>query len=200
MSSPGTEPEEFRASWAQTWHTHIKPFLISNILIALVAWVIGYALGGPIVSVILPIVLVGGLVMLQRVWSRGHGLRLSHNGVEFLRRDGKVVRIRWADIERVTLLAQKQTGVIAPYGPARAAAASDAAAFAEANSGAGITGMGDVLTYDQAAQQQRRGPDWVRFGEPIQVNMRLVVVDRTWQSDRVGEWFRSYRPDLMPPL
>jgi len=198
MSSPGNEPEEFRASWTQTWHTHIKPFLISNILIALVSWVIGYVIGGPVGSVLLPVVLAGGITLLQRVASRGHALRLSAEGIEFLRRDGQIVRMRWADIEQVTLLSQKQTGVIAPYGAARAAAASDAQAFAAANTGAGLIGMGDILTHAQVAQQERQGRQaWLRFAEPIQVNMRLVVVDRTWQTDRVGEWFRRYRPDLM---
>jgi hypothetical protein len=198
MTSPGTEPEEFRASWTQTWHTHIKPFLLSNILIALVSWVIGYAVGGPVVSVVLPVVLVGGITLLQRVASRGHGLRLSANGVEFLRRDGQVVRLRWADIQGVTVLGQRRTGVIAPSGVARTVASGDSAAFAAANTGAGLVGIGDVLTREQVAQQHQRGPGWVRFGDPTEVNMRLVVVDRQWQTDRIGEWFRQYRPDLVP--
>jgi hypothetical protein len=197
MSSPSPAPEEFRASWTQTWHTHIKPFLISNILIALVSWVIGYAIGGPVFSVILPVVLVAGITLLHRTVSKGHALRLSANGVEFLRRDGRIVRIRWADIQQVTVMAQKKSAVIAPAGIARTAASGDAAAFAAANTGAGIVGQGEVLTHDQVAQQARQGQTWLRFGEPIEVSMRLVVVDRAWQSGRIGEWFRQYRPDLM---
>jgi hypothetical protein len=143
------------------------------------------------------VVLVGGMTLLQRVASRGHGLRLSPSGVEFLRRDGLITRMRWADIQAVVLFNQRRTGVVAPYGVGRAAASAGSAAFAEANSGAGITGLGDVLTHTQVAQQHQHGAEWVRFGDPQAVNMRLAVVDRTWFAGRVGEWFRKYRPDLL---
>ncbi|GAA0726664.1 hypothetical protein Drose_12140 [Dactylosporangium roseum] len=198
MSLPGGGSEEFRATWRQTWHTHIKPFLISNILIAVVAWVLGYVFGGPVVSVLPPVVLVGLITLLQRVASRGHGLRLSADGVEFLRRDGVVVRMRWADIRGIAVLDQRRTGVIAPYGVARAAAAADSAAFAAANTGDGLVGIGEVLTPAQAAQQRQAGPAWQPLGKTGAASLRLAVVDREWRTGRIGEWFRAYRPDLMP--
>jgi hypothetical protein len=194
---PGSRPEEFRATWAQTWHTHMKPFLIANVIVAILSFMIGYMIGGYLVSVVLPVALVGAVTLLQRIASRGHGLRLSPTGVEFLRRDGVVIRMRWADIQGIVLFNQRQTGVVAPYGVGRAAASAGSAAFAEANSGAGITGLGEVLDHTQVAQQQRHGEEWVRFGDPQTVNMRLAVVDRRWIAGRVGEWFRQHRPDLL---
>ena len=198
MTLPGSEPEEFRASWRQTWQTNIRPFLVSNILIALVTWMLGYMFGGPVVSVLLPVGLVGLITLLHRVASRGHGLRLSPNGVEFLRRDGVVVRMRWADIERIAVLSQRQTGVIAPYGAARAAAASDSAAFAQANTGDGLVGIGEQLTRAQVAQQRQAGPVWQPLGTTGEAFLRLTLVDREWRTGRIGEWFRAYRPDLAP--
>ncbi|MFU8875751.1 hypothetical protein [Micromonospora sp. SL4-19] len=52
--------------------------------------------------------------------------------------------MRWADIQGITVLGQRRTGVIAPTGAARA------------------------------------------------------IADRDWRTGRIGEWFRVYRPDLMP--
>ncbi|MCW3838988.1 hypothetical protein ONA70_02610 [Micromonospora yasonensis] len=181
-----------------TWYTHIKPFLKSNILIALITWVLGYMFGGPVFSVLLPVILVGLITLLHRVASRGHGLRVSANGVEFLRRDGVVVRMRWADIQGITVLAQRRTGVVAPTGAARSVAAADSAAFAAANTGHGIVGIGEVLTRAQVAQQRQAGPVWQPFGKTDDAFLRLTLVDREWRTGRIGEWFRAYRSDLMP--
>ncbi|WP_213452027.1 hypothetical protein [Rhizomonospora bruguierae] len=200
MTLPGNGPEEFRASWRQTWHTHIKPFLVSNILIALVTWVLGYVFGGPVLSVLLPVGLVGLVTLLQRGASRGYVLRLSANGVEFLRRHGVVVRMKWADIQAITVLTQGRTGiVIAPTGAARSIVAADSAAFAAANTGYGIVGVGEVLTPLQAAQQRRAGPAWQPAGTVREASLRLAAVDHDWRTGRIGEWFRVYRPDLLTP-
>jgi hypothetical protein len=196
MSLPGDQPEVFRADWAQTWRTHIRPFLISNILVALVAWVLGYALGGPIFSVLLPIILVGGMTLLQRYASHSQGLRLSGHGIEFLRRNGSVVRLRWSDIERIEVLAQKKAGSVAPTAAGRAAAGASAQAFADANTGAGLIGNGDVLTTDEEMRYQGQPQAWQTTGQPVRVNMPLVKVDTQWATGRIGELIYAHRPDL----
>jgi hypothetical protein len=198
MTEPGTQAEEFRATWSQTWHTHAKPFLATNIVLALLCFVIGYVVAGYAGMILLPVLVVGGMTLLQRVASRGHGLRLSPSGVEFLRRDGKVVRMRWPDIQGVVVINRRSGTVIAPYGVGRAAAQAGVDMFADANSGPGITGVGEVLTEVQAAQQAQHGPAWVPFGDPLTVNMSLAMIDRGWPAGRIGDWFRRYRPDLLP--
>ncbi|WP_432985991.1 hypothetical protein [Dactylosporangium sp. CA-233914] len=195
MSEPAAQAEEFRATWSQTWHTHVKPFLVTNIVVAILAFMIGYVAGGYAGAILLPIVLVGGVTWLQRIASRGHGLRLSSVGVEFLRRDGKVVRMRWADIQGVVLINRRAGTVIAPYGVGRAAAQAGVEMFADANSGPGITGVGEILDRGTAAAQ--RGGPWVPAGDPQTVNMSLAMIDRGWPRGRIGEWFRRYRPDLL---
>lgn len=193
------ETEEFRATWAQTWHNNLKPYLVTNTLVVLLAWVIGYVIGGYLISVLLPVALLAGLTLLHRLASRGHGLRLSPTGVEFLRRDGKNVRMRWPDVKGVVVINRKTNVVIAPWGVGRAAAQTGAEMFAEANSGPGITGLGEVLGRAEVAQQARLGPAWAPLAQPVEVNMNLVLIDRNWMTGRIGEWFRRYRPDLLPP-
>ncbi|WP_432835371.1 hypothetical protein [Dactylosporangium sp. CA-092794] len=192
------QPEEFRATWAQTWHTHVKPFLVANIVVALLSFMIGYAVGGYPGAIILPVVLVGGMTLLQRVASRGHGLRLSPTGVEFLRRDGRIARVRWPDIEAVVVINRRTSAVIAPYGVGRAAAEQGAAAFADANSGPGITGVGELLGPAAVARQHAHGPSWLPLAEPQALRLSLAMIDRSWPAGRIGDWFRRYRPDLLP--
>ncbi|MEV6932778.1 hypothetical protein AB0M46_50960 [Dactylosporangium sp. NPDC051485] len=198
MTSPSPSAEEFRATWSQTWKTHLKPYLAANIVVALLSWMIGYVIGGYVMSVVLPVLLVGGMVLLHRVASRGHGLRLSPTGVEFLRRDGKIARMRWPDIGGVVLINRRTSAVIAPWGPGRAAAQLGADMFADANSGPGITGVGELLSQSQAAQQRQAGPEWVPLAEPQALNMSLAMIDRDWPKGPIGAWFRRYRPDLLP--
>ncbi|MFJ8582575.1 hypothetical protein [Micromonospora sp. NPDC093277] len=148
---------------------------------------------------LLPVGLVTLITLLHRVASRGHGLRLSATGVEFLRRDGVVVRMRWADIREITVLAQRRTGAVAPTAAARAIVAADVAAFAAANTGHGIVGTGEVLTRAQVAQQRQAGPVWQPLGETSsEAFLRLTLIDRDWRAGRIGDWFRVYRPDLAP--
>ncbi|WP_433215105.1 hypothetical protein ACQP00_05250 [Dactylosporangium sp. CS-047395] len=192
------EPEEFRASWGQTWHTYAKPFLAANILLALLLFVIGWIIGGYAGMVLAPVIGVGAITLFQRMASRSHGLRLSDTGVEFLRRDGVIVRMRWPDIQGVVVINRRSGTVIAPYGVGRAAAQSGVDMFADANSGPGITGIGEVLDHRQVEAQRRHGPTWVPLAEPQKVNMSLAMIDRSWPRDRIGDWFRRYRPDLLP--
>ncbi|WP_433056697.1 hypothetical protein [Dactylosporangium sp. CS-033363] len=192
------EPEEFRATWNQTWHAYAKPFLAANILLALLLFVIGWMIGGYAGMVLAPIIGVGAITLFQRMASRGHGLRLSDTGVEFLRRDGVIVRMRWPDIQGVVVMNRRSGTVIAPYGVGRAAAQSGVDMFADANSGPGITGIGEVLDHRQVEAQRRHGPAWVPLAEPQKVNMSLAMIDRSWPRDRIGDWFRRYRPDLLP--
>jgi hypothetical protein len=193
------DTEEFRATWAQTWHNNLKPYLATNILVVLLAWVIGYAIGGYLLSVVLPVAILAALTLMHRWASRGHGLRLSPTGVEFLRRDGKHVRMRWPDVKGVVAINRKTNVVIAPWGAGRAAAQAGAEMFAAANSGPGITGRGEVLGHAEVARQAQAGPAWVPLAEPVEVNMNLVLIDRNWMTGRIGDWFRRYRPDLLPP-
>lgn len=199
MSIEDGQPEEFTASWAQTWHNFVKPFLPSNILIFLVLWVLGYALGGPVVSVVLPIVVSGGIVGLQRVASRSSAVRISGYGIEVRRRNGELIGVRWGDVERVVILDKRRAGVIAPYGMPRAAAQASAAQFASANTGPGLVGQGTRLSPVSAAQVAG-SPAWLE--QPAQreaVQLFLMVVDRRWPQGRIGEWVRRYRPDLLAP-
>ncbi len=191
------EPEQFRASWAQTWHNYSKPFLPTNIVVALLMFVIGYMIAGYPGMVLGPILVVGGITALHRVASRGPGLRLSPTGVEFLRRDGRTVRMRWADVQSVAVINRRSGTVIAPYGVGRAAAQAGVDMFADANTGPGLTGVGEILDHQQAEQQQRHGAEWVPFGDPLTVNMSLAMIDRGWTSGRIGDWVRRYRPDLL---
>ncbi|MEU7870726.1 hypothetical protein [Dactylosporangium sp. NPDC049140] len=200
MTEPVSEAqaEEFRATWTQTWHNYAKPFLVTNIVVALLCFMIGYVIAGYPGMILLPVAVVGGVTLLQRAASRGHGLRLSPTGVEFLRRDGKVVRMRWADIQGVVVINRRSGTVIAPYGVGRAAAQAGVDMFADANTGPGITGVGEILDHTQAERQRQQGPVWVPFGDPLTVNMSLAMIDRGWPAGRIGEWFRRYRPDLLP--
>ncbi|WP_433083615.1 hypothetical protein ACQP1P_05215 [Dactylosporangium sp. CA-052675] len=192
------EPEEFRASWAQTWHNYSKPFLPTNILVALLMFVIGYMIAGYAGMVLGPVLVVGAITLLHRVASRQQGLRLSPNGVEFLRRDGKIVRMRWADIQSIVVINRRSGTVIAPYGVGRAAAQAGVDMFADANTGPGLTGVGEILDHGQVERQRQHGAQWVPFGDPLTVNMSLAMIDRGWTSGRIGDWFRRYRPDLLP--
>ncbi|MFB9444313.1 hypothetical protein Dvina_06315 [Dactylosporangium vinaceum] len=192
------EPEEFRATWAQTWHNYAKPFLAANVVVALLCFMIGYVVGGYVGCVLLPVAVVGGVTLLQRVASRGHGLRLSPTGVEFLRRDGVVVRMRWPDIQGVVVINRRSGTVIAPYGVGRAAAQAGADMFADANTGPGLTGVGEILSADQAARQRQLGPAWVAMADPQTVHMSLILIDRAWTAGRIGDWLRHYRPGLLP--
>ncbi|MFI5906780.1 hypothetical protein [Dactylosporangium sp. NPDC051541] len=192
------EPEEFRASWAQTWHNYAKPFIVTNVLVALLCFVIGYIIAGYPGMVLMPVLVVAGITWLQRIASRGHGLRLSPTGVEFLRRDGVVVRMRWPDIQGVVVINRRSGTVIAPWGAGRAAAQAGVDMFADANTGPGVTGVGEILSPAQVDKQRQAGPAWVALADPQTVNMSLSMIDRGWPAGRIGDWFRRYRPDLLP--
>jgi hypothetical protein len=195
------QPEVFRPTWAQTWQLNLRPWLPVNIVILLLTWVIGYVVAGPVGSVVIPVVLIAAIVALSRYASRSQGLRVSGYGVELLRRDGGIVRMRWPDIEQVAVVAQRGRSIVAPYGVARAAAGASMSAYVAANTGPGLLGRGESLTPAEVEQQRRHGPGWLRYRETLdQFGLRLVVIDRDWQNGSIGEWVRAYRPDLLPPV
>lgn len=201
MTVQDGQPEVFRPTWSQTWRLNLRPWVPVNIVVLLITWVLGYIVGGAVGSVVIPVVLIAAIVALSRYASRSQGLRLSGYGVELLRRDGGVVRMRWPDIEQVAVVAQRGRSIVAPYGVARAAAGASMSAYVAANTGPGLLGRGESLTAAEEAQQRTHGPEWLRYRETLdQFGLRLVVIDRDWQSGRIGEWIRAYRPDLLPPV
>lgn len=201
MSVHDGQPEEFRPGWAQTWSTNLRPTLPLNILLLLLCWVLGYIFGGTVGSVVLPVVVVGGLVAWARYASWAQGVRVSAYGVEFLNRNGSTVRMRWDDIERIAILATRGPGfAVAPTAVARGVMRASSAAVADANTGPGLVGLGERLTAAEAKGQWAQGPAWVPVRPTVQMLLRLTQVDRNWQQGSIGDWMRRYRPDLLPPL
>lgn len=196
MAIEDGQPELFTATWTQTWHNFIKPFLPSNILVFILLLGLGYLAGGPVVAVVLPVLVIGGIIGLMRVASTGNRVRVSGYGIEVLSR-GRLVGLRWADITQVVVLDKKRSGVIAPYGVARASAGASAGLFADANTGPGLLGQGTVLDPQRAGTAMDAGPHWLEEqAQQVPVKMFLMVVDRDWPTGRIGEWVRRYRPDL----
>ncbi|GAA5185181.1 hypothetical protein GCM10023322_28320 [Rugosimonospora acidiphila] len=201
MTMRDGRPEVFRPAWAQTWQTVLRPWLVTDILILFVGGAVGYVIGGPVVSVVLPVAVVAALVALSRYRSWSQVVRLSEYGVELLRRNGGVTRMRWSDVERIAVVAQRGRSVLAPYGVGRAAAAGSMAAFVAANTGPGLLGRAEHLTRSEAERQRGQGPAWQPSGRELEpLAVRLVVIDRNWITGPIGDWVRLYRPDLLPPV
>lgn len=195
MSIEDGQPEQFTATWTQTWHNFLKPFLPTNIVVFVVLFMLGYVLGGPVVSVVLPVVVVGGMVGLGRLSSTRNGVRVSGYGIE-VRSRGSLVGLRWADIGDVVVLNKRTSTVVGTYGLALGAARASAQGFASANSGPGLVGQGSVLRVSQAGTALA-DPRWLAAqSQQVPVKMFLAVVDRDWPTGRIGAWLRVYRPDL----
>lgn len=201
MTMQDGQPEVFWPTWSQTWQVNLRPWLAVNIVILLLTWVLGYIVGGPVASVVIPVVIIVAVVGLSRYASRSQGLRMSAYGVELLRRDGGIVRMRWPDIEQIAVVAQRGRSIVAPYGIARAAAGASMSAYMAANTGPGLLGRGESLTPAEAQQQRQQGSAWLTYRQTLdQFGLRLVVIDRDWLNGPIGDWIRRYRPDLLPPV
>jgi hypothetical protein len=197
MAVEDGQPERFTADWAQTWRNFVKPMLPSTILLVVLSFVLGYAVGGPVGCVALPVLLAAAMVGLARLASTRSAVRVSGHGIEVLSR-GRVTGLRWADVDQVMILDKRRAAVVAPYGPALGAARASAQGLANANSGPGLVGTGTVLTQLDSDRVLRAGPDWLdQQGQQVPVRMFLTVVDRDWTAGPIGAWVRRYRPDLL---
>jgi len=192
MSMDDGTPEVFNASWAQTWRNALRPTLPTTILVVLISWVIGYIVGGVAGSLLLPVALVGLIVLIARLGTTRHRVRVSPQGIEVIG-PKQHAGIRWANIDRVAVLKGRRPRTITVGDGAEAVATLSAAGIALANTGAGLVGLG----FASKPASPLPDPTWLLTdAQPVQVSLFLTVVDRNWQRGPIGAWLRRYRPDL----
>jgi hypothetical protein len=184
---------EFRATWPQTWR-RIMPMVPSLVLMVLLLWVVGYVLGGPVTSVVAPVVTVGLIIALHRWASRIEVLRMSPDGVELRSRRGSVQRMSWADVEAIADLVVTGRRVPFARGVAGSVAVAGLQGVAAALSGPGLVGWGEHLTVFGKPPTGVRRDAQGRY----RVAIGLTEIDRHWQRGKIGAWVGHYRPDLLP--
>jgi hypothetical protein len=192
MAIEDGQPEIFTPTWAQTWHAVIRPLLPMNLLLLGLCWAIGYVLGGPLWSVLLPVLVVGATTLLARIGTRSLRVRVSGYGIELLR-GSRSRGVAWPNLDRVELLTRRGSPVVGPRGVAGVVAGASMASYGSANTGPGLIGAGSVLTRPTPADLARQPPR-------ERILLPLFSVDRRWHAGRIGDWVRAYRPDLMADL
>ena len=192
MSMDDGTPEVFGATWAQTWRNALRPTLPTTILVVLISWVIGYVMGGVAGSLILPVVLVGLIVVIARLGTTRHRVRVSPQGIEVIG-PKQHVGMRWASIDRVAVLQGRRASTVTVGDGAAAAAQLSVEGVARANTGPGLVGSGLASKPVSPVPS----PAWLLADTPpVQVSLLLTVVDRNWRRGPIGAWLRRYRPDL----
>lgn len=198
MSYPNQAlPREFRMAGGG-FGKMVLPFVALLVFFAVIMLLLGSVFAGLVGGIIAAVVGTGALVgVLWTKFSRmkqGTVVRFSEYGVELSDQLGYQIRLNWPDITRV--------------GEVRSQMANPTAIGTE---GGVHVGAGAVRTQGIIGWGHRvvppNAPGWMRQnlamapvnpydGRP-EVAIPLSGIDPNWMQGAMGQWVRTYRPDLL---
>lgn len=174
------------------------PFVALLALFFVVMLLLGSMLGGLVVGIPVAIGSTGALVaVLHAKFERmesGTVVRFSEYGVELLDQLGFRLRLGWRDITRLGPVDSRMTS------PRRVGYRGSVRLGAGAMRSLGLIGWGDRVVPPNL-------PHWMRqhlAAQPVnpadgrpEVAIPLGAVDPNWPHGQMGQWVRTYRPDLL---
>lgn len=198
MSYPNQAlPREFRMAGGG-FGKMVLPYVFLLIFFAAVMLLLGSVFGGIVGGIIAAV--VGTAALVGVLWSKfnrlkqGTVVRFSEYGVELSDTLGYQIRLNWPDITRIGEVKSQMSN------PTAAGVAGGLQVGAGAVRTQGIIGWGHRVL-------PRNAPGWMRQqlamapvnphdGRP-EVAIPLSGIDPNWMQGAMGQWVRTYRPDLL---
>lgn len=174
------------------------PFVAILAFFFVIMLLLGSIIGGLVVGIPVAIgstaALVAVLYAKFRRMESGTVVRFSEYGVELSDRLGFRIRLGWRDITRLGQVDSRMAG------PRRVGYAGSARIRAGAMQSLGLIGWGERVVppdiphwmHQHLAAQPRNPAD----GRP-EVAIPLGGIDPDWPHGPMGQWVRTYRPDLL---
>jgi hypothetical protein len=177
----------------------VVPFVVVLVFFFVIMLLLGSIIGdGLAVGIPVAVGATAGLVAVLykkfRRMSEGTVVRFSEHGVELSDQLGFRVRLAWTDMTR---LGEVDTRMASPRSIGHGAGARARVGVMKS---LGLIGWGERVT-------PRRIPGWMRqslAAQPVnpadgrpEVSIPLGGMDPNWPNGPMGQWVRSYRPDLL---